>query len=101
MPAQRPDDEPDKSSVPFRREPVPALPQKLPTVSSGIEPAIATGFCGLMLDMGAWAFLRDKSGDFFPALTPICIVAGAILTAISVALFGVAWLKHRRASRLN
>jgi hypothetical protein len=52
-----------------------------------------------MLDTGAWAFMRDKSGDFFPALTPICMVVGAILTAISVALFGLVWLKHQRASR--
>jgi hypothetical protein len=52
-----------------------------------------------MLDAGAWAFMRDKSGDFFPALTPICTVAGAILTAISVVLFGLVWLKHQRALR--
>jgi hypothetical protein len=99
MPAEHPADEPHKNSAPFRREPVPDLPRKLPTGSSGIEPAVATGFCGLMLDTGAWAFMRDKSGDFFPALTPICMVAGAILTAISVALFGLVWLKHQRASR--
>ena len=99
MPAEHPADEPHKNAAPFRREPVPALPRKLPTGSSGIEPAVATGFCGLMLDAGAWAFMRDKSGDFFPALTPICMVAGAILTAISVALFALVWLKHQRASR--
>ena len=52
-----------------------------------------------MLDAGAWAFMRDKSGDFFPALTPICMVAGAILTAISVVLFSLVWLKHQRALR--
>ena len=99
MPAEHPADKPHKNAAPFRREPVPALPRKLPTGSSGIEPAVATGFCGLMLDAGAWAFMRDKSGDFFPALTPICMVAGAILTAISVALFALVWLKHQRASR--
>lgn len=99
MPAEHPADKPHKNSAPFRREPVTALPRKLPTGASGIEPAVATGFCGLMLDTGAWAFMRDKSGDFFPALTPICMVAGAILTAISVALFGLVWLKHQRASR--
>jgi hypothetical protein len=99
MPDEDPTDEPHKNSAPFRREPVPDLPRKLPGGSSGIEPAVATGFCGLMLDAGAWAFMRDKSGDFFPALTPICMVAGAILTAISVALFGLVWLKHQRASR--
>jgi hypothetical protein len=99
MPEEDPTDEPHKNPAPFRREPVPDLPRKLPGGSSGIEPAVATGFCGLMLDAGAWAFMRDKSGDFFPALTPICMVAGAILTAISVALFGLVWLKHQRASR--
>jgi len=99
MPAEHPSDEPHRNVTPFKREPVPDLPRKLPTGSSGIEPAVATGFCGLMLDAGAWAFMRDKSGDFFPALTPICMVAGAILTAISVALFGLVWLKHQRASR--
>jgi hypothetical protein len=98
MSAEDPTDKPRKSSAPFRREPVPDLPRKLSSGSSGIEPAVATGFCGLMLDAGAWAFMRDKSGDFFPALTPICMIAGAILTAISVALFGLVWLKHRRAS---
>jgi hypothetical protein len=101
MPAEHPTDEPHENSTPFRREPVPDLPRKLPTGSSCIEPAVATGFCGLMLDAGAWAFMRDKSGDFFPALTPICMVAGAILTAISVALFGLVWLKRRRALRSN
>jgi hypothetical protein len=99
MPAEHPAEEPHKNAAPFKREPVPDLPRKLPTGSSAIEPAVATGFCGLMLDAGAWAFMRDKSGDFFPALTPICMVAGIILTAISVALFGLVWLKHQRASR--
>lgn len=51
-----------------------------------------------MLDAGAWAFARDKSGDFLPALTLICLVAGVLLTGISLILFGVAWLKHHRAS---
>ncbi len=41
--------------------------------------------------------MRDKSGDFFPALTPICMVAGAILTTVSVVLFGLVWLRHRQA----
>jgi hypothetical protein len=99
MPSEHPADAPHKDTTPFKREPVPDLPRKLPTGSSGIEPAVFTGFCGLMLDGGAWAFTRDKSGDFFPALTPICMVAGAILTAISVMLFGLVWLNHRRASR--
>jgi hypothetical protein len=99
MPAEDPADKPHKTATPFQREPVPDLPRKLPTGSSGIEPAVATGFCGLMLDAGAWAFMRDKSGDFFPALTPICMVAGAILTAISAALFVLVWIKHRRAVR--
>lgn len=99
MPNQYPADEPQKNPTPFRREPLPDLPRKLPTGSSGLEPAVATGFCGLMLDAGAWAFARDKSGDFFPALTPICTVAGALLTAISVVLFVLVWVKHRRASR--
>jgi len=98
MPSEHPADEPHANTSPFKREPVPDLPRKLPTGSSGIEPAVATGFCGLMLDGGAWAFTRDKSGDFFPALTPICMVAGAILTTISLVLFGLVWLKHRRAS---
>jgi hypothetical protein len=98
MPIEHPADKPHKSSAPFAREPVPDLPRKLSTGSSGIEPAVATGFCGLMLDAGAWAFMRDKSGDFFPALTPICMVAGAVLTAVSVVLFSLVWLKHRRAS---
>jgi len=99
MPTDHPTDKPQKNSTPFAREPVPDLPRKLSTGSSGIEPAVATGFCGLMLDAGAWAFMRDKSGDFFPALTPICMVAGAILTAISVVLFSLVWLKHQRALR--
>ncbi|CAN7723071.1 hypothetical protein [Caballeronia sp. LjRoot31] len=99
MSAEQPTDEQHKDATPFKREPVPDLPRKLPTGSNGIEPAVATGFCGLMLDAGAWAFTRDKSGDFFPALTPICMVAGAILTAISVALFGLVWLKRQRALR--
>jgi hypothetical protein len=99
MPEADPTDELHKNSAPFRREPVPNLPRKLPGGSSGIEPAVATGFCGLMLDAGAWAFMRDQSGDFFPALTPICMVAGAILTSISVGLFGLVWLKRQRASR--
>jgi hypothetical protein len=99
MPAEHPADEPHEKSTPFKREPLPDLPRKLPTGSSGLEPAVATGFCGMMLDAGAWAFMRDKSGDFFPALTPICMVAGAILTAISVVLFGLVWLRHQRALR--
>jgi hypothetical protein len=99
MPEEDADVEPLAKTAPFRREPVPDLPRKLPGGSSGIEPAVATGFCGLMLDAGAWAFMRDKSGDFFPALTPICAVAGGILTAISVVLFSLVWLKHQRASR--
>jgi hypothetical protein len=99
MPEEDATDERHNNSAPFRREPVPDLPRKLPSGSSGIESAVATGFCGLMLDAGAWAFMRDKSGDFFPALTPICIVAGAILTCVSVALFGLVWLKRQRASR--
>jgi cytochrome bd-type quinol oxidase subunit 2 len=99
MSSEHPSDEPHQNTTPFKREPVPDLPRKLPTGSSGIEPAVATGFCALMLDGGAWAFTRDKSGDFFPALTPICMVAGGILTAISVVLFGLVWLKHRRTSR--
>jgi hypothetical protein len=101
MPAEHPVDEPHKNAAPFKREPVPDLPRKLSTGSSGIELAVATGFCGLMLDSGAWAFTRDKSGDFFPGLTPICMVAGAILTAISVVLFGLVWLKYRRALHSN
>jgi hypothetical protein len=52
-----------------------------------------------MLDLGTVAFMRDKSGDFFPALTPICMASGAILTLVSVILFAFAWLKHRRASQ--
>jgi len=99
MPAEDPTNKPRENAAPFKREPVPDLPRKLPTGSSGIEPAVATGFCGLMLDAGAWAFARDKSGDFFPALTPICAVAGAILTTISVVLFGLVWIRHRRTSR--
>ena len=88
MPAEDPAEKPQQNAAPFKREPVPHLPRKLPTGTSGMEPAVATGFCGLMLDAGAWAFMRDKSGDFFPALTPICMVAGAILTFVSVVLFG-------------
>ena len=96
MPAKDPAEKPQQNAAPFIREPVPDLPRKLPTGTSGMEPAVATGFCGLMLDAGAWAFMRDKSGDFFPALTPICVVAGAILTFVSVVLFGLVWLRHRR-----
>lgn len=96
MPAKDPAEKPRQNAAPFIREPVPDLPRKLPTGTSGMEPAVATGFCGLMLDAGAWAFMRDKSGDFFPALTPICMVAGAILTFVSVVLFGLVWLRHRR-----
>src|ERR1700712_4472292 len=98
MPPNSADNEPRTPSVPLRREPVPELPRKLPTGSGGLELAVATGFCGLMLDAGAWAFMRDKSGDFFPALTPICVVAGVLLTGVSAVLFGVAWIKHARAS---
>ncbi|MGV7243629.1 hypothetical protein [Caballeronia sp. M23-90] len=96
MPAEDPAEKPRQNAAPFKREPVPDLPRKLPTGTSGMEPAVATGFCGLMLDAGAWAFMRDKSGDFFPALTPICMVAGAILTTVSVVLFGLVWLRRRR-----
>ncbi len=99
MPSRSPDDEPRAHPVPLRREPLPALPRKLPARSGGLEPAVATGFCGLMLDAGAWAFMRDKSGDFFPALTPICMTAGAVLTGISVVLFVIAGIRHARASR--
>jgi hypothetical protein len=95
MPSKPTDDKPRTASVPLRREPVPDLPRKLPTRSGGVEAAVATGFCGLMLDAGAWAFARDKSGDFFPALTPICLVAGILLTGVSVILFAVAWLRHK------
>jgi hypothetical protein len=101
MPAKDPADKPHENAAPFKREPVPDLPRKLPTGSSGMEPAVATGFCGLMLDAGAWAFARDKSGDFFPALTPICMVAGVIVTTISVVLFGLVWIRHRRGVRSN
>jgi hypothetical protein len=48
-----------------------------------------------MLDAAAWSFMSDKSGDYLPALTPICLVAGVLLTGISVILFAVAWLKHK------
>lgn len=99
MPAEDPAEKPHKDASPFKREPLPDLPRTLPTGTSGIEPAVATGFCGLMLDAGAWAFARDKSGDFFPALTPICMVSGAVLTGISVVLFALVWIKHKRASR--
>jgi hypothetical protein len=99
LPAEDPAEKSQQNAAPFKREPVPDLPRKLPTGSSGMEPAVATGFCGLMLDAGAWAFARDKSGDFFPALTPICMVASAILTTISVVLFGLIWIRHRRDAR--
>jgi hypothetical protein len=49
MSAEDPTDKPHENAAPFEREPVPDLPRKLPTGSSGIEPAVATGFCGLML----------------------------------------------------
>ncbi|AME26927.1 hypothetical protein [Burkholderia sp. PAMC 26561] len=53
MPAEDPTDKPRETAAPFKREPVSDLPGKLPTGSSGLEPAVATGFCGLMLDAGA------------------------------------------------
>jgi hypothetical protein len=56
---------------------------------------MASGFCGLMLDAAAWSFMCDKNGDYPPALTPICVVAGVLLTGISIILFGVAWLKRK------
>jgi hypothetical protein len=95
MPSESADDKPRTPTVPPRWEPLPDLPRKLPTKSGGLELATASGFCGLMLDAAAWSFMSDKSGDYLPALTPICLVAGVLLTGISVILFAVAWLKHK------
>ncbi len=97
MPSDSAHDKPRAPTVLLKREPLPDLPRKLPTKSGGLEGAIASGFCGLMLDAAAWSFTYDKSGDFPPALTPICLVAGILLTGVSIILFGVAWLKHKPA----
>ena len=95
MPSEPADDKPRTATVLLRREPLPDLPRKLPTKSGGLEAAIATGFCGLMLDAAAWSFMCDKSGDYPPVLMSICLVAGVLLTGISIILFGVAWLTHK------
>lgn len=95
MPPESADDKPRTSSVPLRREPLPDLPRKLPTKPGGLEGAMASGFCGLMLDAAAWSLRLDKSGDYLPTLFPICLVGGVLLTGISVILFGVAWVKRK------
>src|ERR1700722_5051744 len=95
MPSESADDKPRAPPVRRKREPLPALPRKLPTKPGGLEAAMASGFCGLMLDAAAWSFMCDKSGDYPPVLMSICLVAGVLLTGISIILFGVAWIKHK------